>query len=107
MENDLDILIAAAKDAIPQSEHPAEDTASNWAWQIRNLGLDWSLLKADNEAMKQELNSLRKDADRYRWFRANLDANDDFPLMEHKKGIDYGVKQYGALDAAIDTELAK
>jgi hypothetical protein len=31
-------FIDAAKYAIPKSLHPMEGTASNWAWQIRNLG---------------------------------------------------------------------
>ena len=33
-------LISAARDAIPEGEHPKDETPSNWAWQIRGLGAD-------------------------------------------------------------------
>lgn len=33
-------LIEAARNAIPESEHPLEKTPHNWAWQIRTLGED-------------------------------------------------------------------
>lgn len=39
-ERERDELLAAAREAIPAAEHPAEKTAHNWAWQIKALGQD-------------------------------------------------------------------
>ena len=58
-------------------------------------------------ATAEEYAKLKEDAERYQWLRANLDKpeNENFPLMEHKKGCDYGVKQFSALDEAIDQAI--
>jgi hypothetical protein len=39
-KGERDELIAAAKAAIPEAEHPSIETYETWAWQIRTLGED-------------------------------------------------------------------
>ena len=51
----VESLLSAAKNAIPASEHPAEPTVENWAWQIRNLGEDRRLVYADRDKLRAEV----------------------------------------------------
>ena len=51
----VESLLSAAKNAIPASEHPAEPTVQNWAWQIRNLGDDRRLVYADRDKLRAEV----------------------------------------------------
>ena len=48
----VESLLSAAKNAIPASEHPAEPTVENWAWQMRNLGEDRRLVYADRDKLR-------------------------------------------------------
>ncbi len=56
----VESLLWAAKNAIPASEHPAEPTVQNWAWQIRNLGEDRRLVYADRDKLRAEVEHLRE-----------------------------------------------
>lgn len=64
-----------------------------------------------SDGSAQEMADLRADAERYRWLRANHEKYDfdenlgQLSLWEHKKGIDYGMKSYAKLDAAIDSAM--
>lgn len=50
-----DELIAAAKVAIPETEHPAIDTYETWAWQIRTLGEDRRAAYRSIAELRQQL----------------------------------------------------
>lgn len=54
VESERNALLAAAKEAIPESEHPADPTiVHDWAWQIKVLGEDRRAIykqKAEAEA---------------------------------------------------------
>jgi len=52
LENELTTLLDAIKEAIPKSEYPAEETVDNWAWIVKNLGIDWKLLKEKEDPSK-------------------------------------------------------
>lgn len=68
---------------------------------------------ASKEDFDAQFAALVKDAERYRWLRANHETYDfdenlgQLSLWEHKKGIDYGMKSYAKLDAAIDSAMPK
>ena len=59
-------LLSAAKNAIPASEHPAEPTVQNWAWQIRNLGDDRRLVYAERDRLRQQVANLTHSNDSHR-----------------------------------------
>lgn len=54
----VESLLSAAKNAIPASEHPAEPTVENWAWQMRNLGEDRRLVYAERDQLRAEVERL-------------------------------------------------
>jgi len=61
---EADALIYAAKVAIPDAEHPVDETISNWAWQIRNLGADRRLEKKRAEKAEAALaEAVRREQD--------------------------------------------
>ena len=62
----VESLISSAKNAIPASEHPAEPTVENWAWQIRNLGADRRLVYADRDQLRQQVANLTDSNDSHR-----------------------------------------
>lgn len=62
LASERDALIDAAKDAIPESEHPAEPTPHYWSWQIRQLGEDrrsayrlWNEKKRESDIFRDEI----------------------------------------------------
>lgn len=54
VKGELGELVAAAKSAIPDSEHPADPTPDNWAWQIRVLGEDRRAAYRQREEARNE-----------------------------------------------------
>lgn len=56
---DVATFIAAAKVAIPEAEHPAEESVENWAWQIRVLGSDRTAAYRQLEQARSEARRLR------------------------------------------------
>jgi hypothetical protein len=62
----VESLLSAAKNAIPASEHPAEPTVQNWAWQIRNLGDDRRLVYAERDRLRQQVANLTHSNDSHR-----------------------------------------
>jgi hypothetical protein len=60
---DYDELLAAAKHAIPEDEHPAEKTAHNWAWQIRVLGDDRRAAYRQRATARDEAKRLEMERD--------------------------------------------
>lgn len=73
----VESLISSAKNAIPASEHPAEPTVENWAWQIRNLGDDRRLVYAERDQLRAECLNLRADLDAIKAIRDEEKARAD------------------------------
>jgi hypothetical protein len=57
---DLIDFIDACKAAIPQSEHPKEETPHNWSWQIRMLGEDRRAAYRKNARQAETIARLRR-----------------------------------------------
>jgi len=77
LEQDLSTLLSAIKEAIPQSEYPTDDTIDSWAWQIRNLGLDWKYLKEKpSQSQLYDIKLLYLE-----WYLSNIDNIEYFNKM--------------------------
>ena len=58
------------------------------------------LLGAVIEAERAQVETFRKDAERYRWMRTFAGRDDEFPILVNPKNPDH-------LDALIDVEMAQ
>jgi hypothetical protein len=105
LERERDELIAAAAQAIPPDEHPADPTPSNWAWQIMTLGQDRRLIYKQAAETTVAMNKLRAERDEALAIHKRLAAERQALLetlgnLAEKIGLDVN-------DPALDTAPGK
>jgi len=80
-------------------------TSLLWAHQPPPFGHGWIDVKRVGLVREDDVEALRRDAERYRWLRAN--QLDGLEIMEKFVGEQMEYVTDEELDAAIDSELLK